>query len=149
MSAEEIIKLFELPLMTVERIQRALDKLQADRNVIWNEDGSLQRLLCRRSTMALTIPIQKQRTLRRYRAPSGICGKFSSLHRKAPISFYLSLALIAIPRGQFMPVAMKIIELRNWILEYSRQYLEESDNSETGSYLMQLDMNLFPVKKRP
>ncbi|AHZ85295.1 hypothetical protein Bb109J_c2609 [Bdellovibrio bacteriovorus] len=47
-----------------------------------------------------------------------------------------------------MPVAMKLIELRNWIDELSRQHLAQSKSPSTDSYLMQLDLNLFPLTKK-
>lgn len=64
---------------------------------------------------------------------------------QAPAS-YISRAVF-VPKGQFMAIATKVLELRNWIDELSSQFIADKNLNHQNSYLMQLDLNLFPLYK--
>lgn len=151
LTVQELVAAFELPGFTVERLQRALDKVEKENYLEWDDDG---RLRGKNQVTHLPTSFDHSDTKgdRRYQ---GI-----NLHSYSTANFlhYVNnphgpstyhTRPVAIPRGQFLAVAMKMIDLRNWMDELSNQHLAQSAEPAKDSYLMQLDLNLFPLTKKP
>lgn len=150
LSAAEILETFELPTLTLERVSKALEKIEIEKYVNWNPEGVLEK----GPSPTLFAGFDHSNT-KGNSAYEGL-----ELHKDYAHNFLAFIdkpqspstyhsQYVTVPRGQFMPLAIKILELRNWIVDFSTQYVEEAANSETGSYLMQLDLNLFPITREP
>lgn len=150
LSVREIEENFEIPGISSLRMQNALDRIEKEKYLQWDDNGELIE-----GSPLTAAPAEFDHSTTKGDAPyQGI-----ELHRDAVNNFLTFIENpqspstyhnhpVVIPRGQFMPVAMKLIELRNWIDELSRQHLAQSKSPSTDSYLMQLDLNLFPLTKK-
>jgi hypothetical protein len=148
MTAVEIKSEFALMAVTLERIETALSELERIEAFEWDENGMMK---------SVKIPPQSLDW-----DSSEVSGdqNFKGLeqHRESAENFLYFIenpqgpALynsrpIVIPRGKFNIIATKLMELRNWMDDFSQQHLEDMANPEESSDLLQLDINLFPVTK--
>lgn len=148
MTAEQILNEFEISSVPEKRIQNALESIERQKIITWNPNGTLKEKApempgefdhanTKGDKLFEGLNLHKESTLNFLRfidAP------------QAPSTYHTRI--VAIPKEQFIPVAMKLIDLRNWIDELSRQHLNESSEPEKTSHLMQLDINLFPIRKK-
>lgn len=50
-----------------------------------------------------------------------------------------------IPRSEFMHVAQRILETRNWLCEYSKTVTAAKKENSQDNLIFQMDMNLFSI----
>lgn len=146
-SADQILQEFAVPSLSIDRINKAADVIEEKNIFQWDKNN---QLINKNIELSREFDHSNTKGDKRY---EGI-----ELHKDAAINFLEFInnpqspstyhsRIIAIPKGQFMPIAIKIIELRNWIDEISNQHVADSQEPEKTSRLMQLDLNLFPVQK--
>ncbi len=149
LSAKDIQNKFAISLPLAE-IQDALNRINELGIFEWNDHGKLEKSHLER--IPEFIDHADTKGDRRY---EGLEWHQESIQNflqfikepQSPSTYHSSM--VAIPRDQFMAIGMKIIELRNWVEEISKQHMETSSHPDESSILMQLDLNLFPVARKP
>jgi hypothetical protein len=148
MTAAEINEEF-LVFFEPTRLDQALTKIEELKIFKWKDDGTL--LSADSTKIPQFIDHAEAKQDKKYEGlewhKSAAMNLLSFIEQPKSPSAYNS-SLVAIPRGQFMPVAMKMLELRNWIEDLSKEHLAASNEPDKSSHLMQLDLNLFPVINR-
>lgn len=138
---EEFLVFFE-----PARLDQALEKIEELGIFKWDNEGRM--LSADSDKLPKFIDHYEGREGKKYEGlewhKAGAMNLISFIEQPKSPSAY-NCSFVAIPRGQFMPIAMKILELRNWIEEVSRDHLATSNEPDKSSQLMQLDLNLFPV----
>lgn len=147
LSAEQILNEFAVPSLSIDRITKAAELISKKNIFLWDEKDQLLNPyidLSREFDHSDTKGDQKYEGIELHK--DAAINFLEFINKPQSPSTYHS-RVIAIPKDQFMPIAMKIIELRNWIDEISNQHIIDSKAPEQTSRLMQLDLNLFPIQK--
>lgn len=150
LNSEELSATFAMPGFTPERLQRALDKIEQENYLEWNDDGSLRgKNIETHPPMVFdhsdTKGDQRYQGIKLHSSSTTNFLKYID-NPHGPSTYHTRP--VVIPKGQFLTVAMRMIDLRNWIDELSNQHLAQSADPAKDSYLMQLDLNLFPLNKK-
>lgn len=151
LTVDELLATFEIPGFTADRLMRALDKIEKENYLEWSNDG---RLCGKNDKAHLPTAFDHSDTKGDPRYQGIKLHSYSTanfLHYinypHGPSTYHTRP--VVIPKGQFLTVAMKMIDLRNWMDELSNQHMAQSEDPSKDSHLMQLDLNLFPLTKKP
>lgn len=134
--SDEIKKLlFTFPRLTTERIDEIVHLL-AQKNIIEIQNGEMKIL---KTQMILDEFNTADNGIR----INGEYGKNFVRYTENPIfpALYTS-GFLEIPKGQFNEVARKLLEMRNWLLQYSLENNLKEKTSLGSSFVYQFDINL-------
>jgi hypothetical protein len=134
---KEVLYTFELE---EGRIQNYLSILQEKGIVKFHADGSLEVL--QKEIAFDDFYTSKDGGIHINRRYAENFVRFSQ-NRKGPALF--NSGLIEIPTSAFPSIVKKMLDLRNWILEISRETVESSKSYLSETELYQVDLNLFSV----
>ena len=145
LTATEITEQFAIPGFSLSEIEDALKYIEREKFLSWDKHGSLQ-------TVHRDNPGFDNHDETDQKPYVGV-----ELHQKYAENFLefinnpktpstYNSGLVEIKKSQFMTVALRMIELRNWILELSAENQKDLNPSEPRR-LLQINLDFFSVKK--
>lgn len=144
-SAQEILNEFQLPGFSIEEVDTAIQYIKKENLLTWNKKGQLLKINKRiegfdNNNNKDSSPYQGIEIHTKY--AKNFLGFISQ--PKTPSTY--NSGLIEIKKDQFLPIALKILEVRNWLLELSDQNQKEVEAFEPRR-LMQFNLDLFTILK--
>lgn len=140
LSPKEIKSILHTFKLSEEEIQLYINLLQEKKIFIAQPDGSINFLKKELIFDDFETTADGQININRKYAENFI--RFSQA-MQGPALY--NSGLIEIPRSEFMNMAKKILDFRNWIIEVSRETVEAPKEKIDDTYLFQIDLNLFSV----
>jgi hypothetical protein len=140
LSPKEIKGILHTFEMNEEEIQLYIDLLQEKKIFIAQPDGSIIFLKKELIFDDFETTPDGQININRKYAENFI--RFSQA-MQGPALY--NSGFIEIPRSEFLNMAKKILDFRNWIIEVSRETVNAPKEHIGDTYIFQLDMNFFSV----
>ena len=145
MTAKEIKENFQIGGFSENDLMQALSTIEKEKLLSWDADGHLSKINGE-------IP-----GFDNYNKTDGKPYLGIELHQKYAENFLdfinspkspstYNSSLVEIKKDQFMPIALKIIELRNFILEISEENQRDLKPTEPRR-MMQINLDFFSIKK--
>lgn len=145
LTATEITRQFAIPGFSLSEIEEALRYIEREKFLSWDKQGNLQSV--HRDNPGFD---NHNETDHKPYVGIGLHQKYAEnflefiSNPKTPSTY--NSGLVELKKDQFMPVALRMIELRNWILELSAENQKDLNPSEPRR-LLQMNLDFFSIKK--
>jgi uncharacterized protein (TIGR02147 family) len=134
--------LYTFPHLTEKRIKEGIDFLIAKSLIQFDEQGKVTSY-CK--DLVLDEQSSDSPNDTGVRIHEQYADSFMNFTRAAQAPCMYNAGFFEIPRSEFMAIARKFLELRNWLADYVESTREKGKGRTTDTLVFQLDLNLFTI----
>lgn len=134
--------LYTFPHLTEKRIKEGIDFLTQKSLIQFNEQGKVTSY-CKELVLDEQSSGSPDDT--GVRIHEQYAESFMNFTRAAQAPCMYNGGFFEIPRSEFMAIARKFLELRNWLADYAESARSKGKTKMTDSLVFQLDLNLFTI----